>query len=84
MEKILIQILWIQTRQTNDALNMMKPTVLQSDTTFQTNSQSYKLLIPVYHNTFTNKSEFAGLLFLATETRENIESGLRFVKDTLN
>ena len=30
-----LQVLWIQTRQMKDALNMMKPTVFQSDKHFK-------------------------------------------------
>ena len=38
----------------------------------------------MYHCQITNKSEFGGLLFLATETKDNIQCGLKFVKDVLN
>ena len=41
-------------------------------------------MIPTYHNTVNNKTEFAGLLFLATETKENIEVGLKFFKDSID
>ena len=49
-----------------------------------TNREGYKLMIPTYHNTVNNKTEFAGLLFLATETKENIEVGLQFFKDSID
>ena len=54
------------------------------DTTFSTNRKAYKLMIPTYHNTANNQTEFAGLLFLATETKENIEVGLQFFKDSID
>ena len=41
-------------------------------------------MIPTYHNTVNNKPEFVGLLFLATETKENIEVGLQFFKDSID
>ena len=41
-------------------------------------------MIPTYLNTANNQTEFAGLLFLATETKENIEVGLQFFKDSID
>ena len=41
-------------------------------------------MIPTYHNTVNNKPEFVGLLFLATETKEYIEVGLQFFKDSID
>ena len=41
-------------------------------------------MIPTYHNTVNNKTEFVGLLFLATETKENIEVGVQFFKDSID
>ena len=67
-----------------DMVARVQPTVFQNDTTFGTNAEGYKLFVPVYHSTVTDKSEFAGILFLATETKENIETGLKFVKDSLS
>ena len=34
--------------------------------------------------TVNNMTEFAGLLFLATETKENIEVGVQFFKDSID
>jgi hypothetical protein len=79
-----VTVLWIQTKEMKEMLARVKPTVFQNDTTFGTNSEGYKLFIPVYHNTVIDKSDFAGLLFLATETRENIETGLDFFKDSVD
>ena len=77
-------VIWVQTNHMKIALSSIKPKVFQCDTTFSTNSQGYKLFTEIYHNPVTDKSEIAGLLFLATEVRETLEIGLRFVKDALN
>ena len=77
-------VIWIQTNQMKKALSVTKPQVFQCDTTFSTNRQGYKLFTEVYHNPVTDKSEIAGLLFLATEVRETVEIGLKFVRDALN
>ena len=79
-----VNSLWIQTKSMKESMARIKPTVFQSDTTFSTNREGYKLMIPTYHNTVNNKTEFAGLLFLATETKENIEVGLQFFKDSID
>ena len=78
------QDLWVKTKSMKESMARIKPTVFQSDTTFSTNREGYKLMIPTYHNTVNNKTEFAGLLFLATETKDNIEVGLQFFKDTID
>ena len=72
-----VNSLCVQTKSMKESIARIKPTVFQSDTTFSTNREGYKLMIPTYHNTVNNKTEFAGLLFLATETKENIEVGLQ-------
>ena len=79
-----VKVLWIQPKEMKDMVARVKPTVFQNDTTFGTNCQGYKLFIPVYHNNITNKSEFSGLLFLITETKGNIETGLQFFKDSVD
>ena len=63
-----------------DMLSRVKPTVFENDTTFGTNYQGYKLFVPVYHNTISDKSDIGALVFLATETRDNIAICLFSVK----
>jgi hypothetical protein len=45
--------------------------------------EGYKLYIPVYYSNFTGKWEVSGLLFLSTETREKVDAGIRFFKQSL-
>jgi hypothetical protein len=45
--------------------------------------EGYKLYIPLYYSNFTSKWEVSGLLFLSTETKEKVEAGIRFFRDTL-
>ena len=67
-----------------DMLSRVKPTVFENDTTFGTNYQGYKLFVPVYHNTISDKSDIGALVFLATETRDNIAICLFSVKGCPN
>ena len=45
--------------------------------------EGYKLYIPLFYSNFTSKWEVSGLLFLSTETKEKVEAGIRFFRDTL-
>ena len=73
-----VDVIWLQTAAMIKQLAREKPLVFQSDTTFSTNAESYKLLLPVYTSTVTDMTEYAGLLFLRTETQEFVEKGLQF------
>ena len=78
-----VNCLWLQTRDMKEQLSKSKPHIFETDTTFNTQSEGYKLFIPVYKCHETDRWEIAGLLFLATETRENVEAGLNFFKDSI-
>ena len=78
-----VDVLWVQTKDMKDQLKQTKPLVFECDTTFGTQAEGYKLYVPVFHSKFTNKWEVAGLLFLSTETKEKVEDGLNFFKESL-
>ena len=46
-------------------------------------SEGYKLFIPVFHSKSTDQWEVAGLLFLSTETKENVEEGVKYFKASI-
>ena len=46
-----VNAMLVQTKEITDMLSRVKPTVFENDTTFGTNSQGYKLFVPVNHNT---------------------------------
>ena len=79
-----VNVLWVQTKEMKSQISRVKPSVFQSDTTFNKNKEGYKLLIPVFQDTVIGKSGHAGLLFLATETHDNIKIGLNYVKNAIN
>ena len=43
----------------------------------------YKLYIPLHKSSVTGRFQVSGLLFLATENRENVLSGLKMFKNAL-
>ena len=51
--------------------------------TFTFQAEGYKLYIPLYYSYFTGKWEVSGLLFLSTETKEKVDAGIRFFKQSL-
>ena len=78
-----VDVLWIQTREMKNMLARCKPQVFECDTTFGTQSEGYKLFIPLFHSNFSAKWEVGGLLFLSTETKEKVEVGIDFFKSSL-
>ena len=78
-----VDVLWVQTADMKKQLIKIKPQVFECDTTFGTQAEGYKLYVPVFHSNITNRWEVAGLLFLSTETKEKVEHGLKFFKDSL-
>ena len=66
-----------------DHLERIQPTVFECDTMFGSSLKGYKLYIPVYFSNITAKWEVGGLLFLSTETKDNLEKGLNFFKQSL-
>lgn len=46
-------------------------------------SEGYKLYIPLHKSSITGRYQVSGLLFLATENRENVLAGLKFFKTAL-
>ena len=42
-----VNAMLVQTKEMKDMLSRVKPTVFENDTTFGTNSQGYKLIVPV-------------------------------------
>ena len=48
---VYVNAMIVQTKEMKEMLSRVKPTVLENDTTFGTNSQGYKFFVPVYHNT---------------------------------
>ena len=78
-----VDVLWIHTREMKDMLSRCKPLVFECDTTFGTQSEGYKLFIPLFHSNISSKWEIAGLLFLSTEVKEKVEAGIEFFKSSL-
>ena len=78
-----VDVLWIQTKDMLDHLIKCEPLVFQCDTTFGTSTEGYKLYVPVYYSNITAKWEIAALLFMSTETKKNIETGINYFKSSL-
>ena len=78
-----VDVLWIQTKEMKSMLSRCKPLVFECDTTFGTQSEGYKLFIPLFHSNISSKWEVGGLLFLSTETKEKVEIGIEFFKSSL-
>ena len=78
-----VEVIWVQTRDMRSQLASSSPRLFECDTTFGTQLEGYKLYIPLYYSNFTGKWEVSGLLFLSTETKEKVESGLQFFKQSL-
>ena len=78
-----VDVLWVQTKDMKVQLMQTKPQVFECDTTFGTQVEGYKLYIPVFHSKFTNKWGVASLLFLSTETKEKVEEGVKYFKESL-
>ena len=55
-----------------------------NDTTFGTQLEGYKLHVPVYHSNATDKWDVSCLMFLSTETKEKVEAGIAFFKESLD
>ena len=73
----------IETKEMRQHLDRIKPFMFQCDTTFGTSIEGYKLYIPVYYSNITARWEISGLLFMSTETKKNIETGLNYFKESL-
>ena len=78
-----VEVLWIQTQDMRKQLALTKPHLFECDTTFGTQNEGYKLYVPVFHSKLTNMWEVAGLLFLSTETKEKVEEGIKYFKESL-
>ena len=78
-----VEVLWIQTKEMRYQLKRCSPLLFECDTTFGTQVEGYKLYIPVFFSNFTGRWEVSGLLFLSTETREKVEAGLEFFRQSL-
>ena len=78
-----VNVLWIQTKEMKSMLSRCKPLVFECDTTFGTQSEGYKLFIPLFHSNISSKWEVGGLLFLSTETKEKVKIGIEFFKLSL-
>ena len=78
-----VDVLWLQTRDMRQNISKSKPRTFETDTTFGTQKEGYKLYVPCYHSNETDKWEVAGLLFLSTETKEKVETGLKYFKLSL-
>ena len=78
-----VLVLWVQTRSMVQDVSVTKPYVWQTDTTFGTNHEGYKLYIPLHKSSMTGRYQVSGLLFLATENRDNVLAGLKMFKNAL-
>ena len=75
--------LFVQTASMKAQLFEEKPNTFQVDTTFGTNRENFKLWIPVFKSETTGQWEIGALLFIETETKVNIEQGVRMFRDSL-
>ena len=78
-----VEVLFIQTETMIKGVVKNRPDLFESDTTFGTQIEGYKIWCPVYYDQFVGKWEVAALVFLSTERKENVESGIRMFKDSL-
>ena len=78
-----VDVLMIQTHDMVDLLKRENPRVYKSDTTFGTSKEGYKLHVLIYHSNTTDMWEIAALIFLSSETREKVQTGLAFFRDSL-
>ena len=62
---------------------MCRPNLFFTDSTFGTNKEEYKLHLPTYVSVVTVETEVACYIFLATETKENVEDGLKAWKSVI-
>ena len=78
-----VDVLILQTSDQRKHLTKCKPKVFQSDTTFGTQAEKFKLYIMTYLSPFTGMWEVAQLIFLSCETKANVTKGLDFFKNSL-
>ena len=78
-----VTCLYVQTASMRAQLFEEKPNTFQVDTTFGTNRENFKLWIPVFKSETTGQWEIGCLLFIETETKINIEHGVRMFRDSL-
>ena len=79
-----VDVLMIQTKDMVERINSESPRLFQCDTTFGTSKQHYKLYTIIYHSNVTDKWEIAALIFLSTEVKEKVETGLNFFRESLS
>ena len=48
-----------------------------------TQKEGYKLHVVIYHSNTTDMWEVAGLLFLSSDTKETVETGVAFFRESL-
>ena len=66
-----------------EAVAASEPMCFQVDTTFGTCQENYKVFIPLFKSKVTGMFEKAGILFLQTENKENVQLGLQYFKQSL-
>ena len=49
----------------------------------RTSKEGYKLHTLIYHSNVTNMWEIAGMVLLSSETKEKVQTGLTFFRDSL-
>ena len=64
-------------------LSVSRPTVLITDTTFNTNEEWLRLFLFTYKSVITGKTEIAAYIFLETETSEHVKVGLETFRSLL-
>ena len=55
----------------------------QDDTAFGTQEEGFKLNIPIYFSKSTGKWEVAGLIWIASETHENVKVGIQYFRNSI-
>ena len=78
-----VEVLILQTSEQRKHLAKCKPKVFQTDTTFGTQAEKFKLYIMTYLSPFTGMWEVAQLIFLSCETKVNVTKSLDFFKNSL-
>ena len=78
-----VDVLFIQTPDMVNLIKKENPRLYQSDTTFGTSKEGYKLHVLIYHSNVTDMWEIGGLNLFSAETKEKVQLGFQFFRDSL-
>ena len=79
-----VETMLVQTEEQKKHLLKCKPTLFQSDTTFGTQSEKFKMYVLVYLSQYTGMWEVSATIFLASETGQNVRKALQAFKNIVS